>query len=237
MALIDQVKDICTRLAPGGWHNLLLHHGLNILAPSLQDELRNVLKVDRTLAGFEDFASSGVRGIEPGKPALSLLFHALANANVTMDAKGNPLQIYPTAAELETVMNYVYGSQPPSLQQLKELANGAPMAVVVFANEYRPAPDTVHKEQADMCFSRTGISRVGTAEPCTMHKVEGSYLLLQMTTTPFVSCLLDTPPTSPSNAKETPQLSALCACAKRTKPTIFGYPCTNCSTAPSALRV
>lgn len=165
MALIDQVKDICTRLAPGGWHNLLLHHGLNILAPSLQDELRNILKVDRTLAGFEDFALSGVRGIEPGNPALSLLFHALANANVTVDAKGNPLQIYPTAAELETVMNYVYGSQPPSLQQLKERANGAPMAVVVFANEYRPAPDTVHKEQADMCFSRTGISRVGTAEP------------------------------------------------------------------------
>ncbi|EIK73670.1 hypothetical protein PseBG33_5151 [Pseudomonas synxantha BG33R] len=165
MTLLNQVIDICKRLAPCGWHNLLLHHGLDILAPNLEQELRKPLSADRTLPGFEDFALTATRGIEPGKPAHSLLYHAMAHANVTTDAQGNPLQAYPTATELETVINYVYGCQPPSLEQLKERANGHPMAVVVFAVEYRPAPDTVHKVQADLCFSRTGVSRVGTMAP------------------------------------------------------------------------
>ncbi|TFF07615.1 hypothetical protein EXW72_13785 [Pseudomonas sp. BCA14] len=165
MDLLHQVVDICKRLAPSGWHNLLLHHGLDILAPNLEQELRKPLSADRTLPGFEDFTLSATRGIEPGKPAHSLLYHAMAHANVTTDAQGHPLQAYPTAAELETVINYVYGCQPPSLEQLKERADGHLMAVVVFAVEYRPAPDTVHKVQADLCFSRTGVSRVGTMAP------------------------------------------------------------------------
>lgn len=173
MALIEQVKNICIRLAPAGWRNLLLHHGIDILAPDLQSELRKIIHADRTLPGFEDFALAGTRGIEPGKPAQSLLYHAFAHANVTMDARHNPLQAYPSPAELETLMNYVYGCQPPSLQQLKERANGGPLAVVVFAVEYRPAPDTVHKVQADLCFSRTGISRVGTRAPLYDAKSRG----------------------------------------------------------------
>jgi hypothetical protein len=173
MALIEAVRDICKRLAPGGWHNLLLHHGLDILAPDLERELRKTLTPDRTLPGFEDFALTGTRGIEPGHPAQSLLYHTLAHANVTTDAQRNQIKAYPTAAELEAVINYVYGCQPPSLQQLKEQANGKPMAVVVFAVEYRPAPDTVHKVHADLCFSRTGISRVGTAAPLYDAKSRG----------------------------------------------------------------
>ncbi len=165
MALLNQVTDICKRLAPHGWRNLLLGHGLDILAPNLDAELGKPLTPNRTLSGFKDFALTGTRGIEPGKPAHSLLYHALANANVTTDASGNPLQAFPTPAELETVLNYVYGRQPPSLAQLQARANGHPMAVVVFAVEYRPAPDTVHKAHADLCFSRTGIARVGTKAP------------------------------------------------------------------------
>ncbi|MBD8089623.1 hypothetical protein IFT48_06465 [Pseudomonas fluorescens] len=165
MALLNQVMDICKRLAPHGWHSLLLHHGLDILAPDLDAELGKALNPNRKLPGFEDFALTGTRGIEPGKPAHSLLYHALANANVTSDAKGIPLQAYPTPAELETVLNYVYARQAPSLAQLSARANGRPMAVVVFAVEYRAAPDTVHKVQADLCFSRTGIARVGTTAP------------------------------------------------------------------------
>lgn len=165
MALLNQVIDICKRLAPHGWHNLLLHHGLDILAPNLDAELGKTLNPDRTLPGFEDFALAATLGIEPGQPARSLLYHALAHTNVRHDAKGNPLQAYPTPAELETVLNYVYARQAPSLAQLRARANGQPLAVVVFAVEYRPAPDTVHKVQADLCFSRTGIARVGTTAP------------------------------------------------------------------------
>lgn len=165
MALIDQVRNICNRLAPCGWRELLLPHGLDILAADLEHELDKILSIDRSAVGFEDFALSGMRGIEPGKPAQSLLYHALASPNVITAENGAALQAYPTAAELETLVNYVYGRLPPSMQQLEERANGAPMAVVVFAMEYRPAPDTVHKSHADLCFSRTGVSRVGTAAP------------------------------------------------------------------------
>lgn len=163
MTLISEVTALCNRLASGGWHNLLLHHGLDILAPSLEHELRKPLRIDRSQSGFEDFCATATRGIEPGVPAQSLLYHALANPNVAQDALGNPLQTYPTPAELETVLNWVYAIEPPSIEQLKERAQGAPLAVVVFAYEYRPAPDTVHKTHADLCFSRTGVSRVGTA--------------------------------------------------------------------------
>ena len=39
------------------------------------------------------------------------------------------------------------------------------MSIAVFATEYRPASETVHKRHADMCFSRTGVARVGNTEP------------------------------------------------------------------------
>jgi len=39
------------------------------------------------------------------------------------------------------------------------------MAIVVLAYEYRPAVDTVHRGHADLCFSRTGVARVGTLPP------------------------------------------------------------------------
>jgi hypothetical protein len=51
------------------------------------------------------------------------------------------------------------------LPDLQVRAQGAVLGIVVFASEYRPAPETVHRKHADMCFSRTGVSRVGTAEP------------------------------------------------------------------------
>ncbi|HYF56500.1 MAG TPA: hypothetical protein VEA41_19760 [Salinarimonas sp.] len=35
----------------------------------------------------------------------------------------------------------------------------------MFALDYRAAPATVHGRHADLCFSRTGIARMGTAEP------------------------------------------------------------------------
>ena len=37
MALKDEVKKICNRLAPHGWHDLLLKHGLDITADNLED--------------------------------------------------------------------------------------------------------------------------------------------------------------------------------------------------------
>ena len=170
MPLIDQVKTICDRLAPLGWRDLLLAVSggkLDIVAgnpAALAVALAAPLAaIDRTVAGFQDFALAGKRGIEPGQPAQSLLYHALASPGVVASATGAALGGYPAAAEIEAVENYVFGVRPPTLADVRQRAGtGSPLAIVVFAYEYRPAPETVHRRQADLCFSRTGVARVGT---------------------------------------------------------------------------
>ena len=163
MALIDEVRQICDRLASHGWKDLLLQHGLDITAPDLAEELAKVLpRINRSVKGFEDFAQEGVRGIESGSPARSLLYHAFASPNVVQGANGAALTAFPSLIELDTVENYVYGVRPPSLSDIRVLARRAQLAIVVYAHEYRPGPETVHKKHADVCFSRTGVARVGT---------------------------------------------------------------------------
>lgn len=164
MSLINEVERACARLAPAGWHDLLLQHGLDITSAALREELAKPLNINRTLPGFEDFSTDGVCGVEAGRPTDSLLFHAFASPNVTTGIKGQALDAYPTPAEIEHLLNYVYASATSSLETLRQLAGGAPLAIAVFAYEYRPRPETVHQRQADLCFSRTGIARVGTAD-------------------------------------------------------------------------
>jgi hypothetical protein len=162
MVLIDDVKRMCDRLAPLGWRDLLLQHSLDITAANLKQELTKELTIQRTLPGFEDFAFEGKRGIETGNPARSLLYHAFASPNVLQGARGATLTGFPTLAELETVENYVFGIQPPSLDDLRSRAQGELLAIAVFASEYRPSPETAHRKHADLCFSRTGVARVGS---------------------------------------------------------------------------
>ena len=76
-------------------------------------------------------------------------------------APGNDLAAFPTPAELEAVENYVYGVQPPSLDTLRAQAGSSPLAVVVFAFEYRSGPETVHGKHADCCFSAHRTRPVG----------------------------------------------------------------------------
>lgn len=165
MALIDEVKKICSRLAPQGWRDLLLQHGLDIAATDLAKELAKPLsRINRSLPGFEDFAFEGKRGIEPGNLARSLLFHAFASPNVVKTTNDRDLTDFPTLGELDTIENYVYAAKASSLLEIRSRANGANLAIAVFACEYRTAPETVLKKHAEMCYSRTGVARVGTAE-------------------------------------------------------------------------
>src|SRR5215204_6551853 len=163
MALIDDVQAVCRRLAPHGWADLLAQHGLDITSPNLAAELaRELPEIRRDVPGFEDFAMEGERGIEPGRPARSLLFHALASPNVLRGTSNEPLAAFPTLAEIESVENYVFGFEPPSVDDLVARFPHADMAVAVFATEYRPGAETVHRKHADLCFSRTGHARLGT---------------------------------------------------------------------------
>lgn len=166
--LIDGVSAVCRRLAAPGWRDVLLAvsgHELDIASDDLASALaRPLARIDRTMPGFEDFALEGTRGIEPGDPARSLLFHALASPNVFRDRAGNDFTAYPSPTEIEAVENYVYGATPPSLDELRRRAGGAPLGIVVFSLEYRPGRDTVHRKHADFCFARTGHARLGTRE-------------------------------------------------------------------------
>jgi hypothetical protein len=159
MVKIDEIKTVCARLAGMGWQDLLKRHGLDITKADLAAELSRELAIDRSVPGFEDFTLTGKRGIEPGLPAASLLYHAFACPDVHPTATGEPatsVDAYPTLAELDSIENYTYSLRPCQSADLKGVVVG------VFAYEYRPRESTAHGYHADFVFSRTGIARVGT---------------------------------------------------------------------------
>jgi hypothetical protein len=177
MELIDQVSNICKRLSPFGWATLLKRHGLDILADDLKIELfRDISKsIDRRVPGFADFTSAGFSGIQPYNPSMSLLYHALASPNVH-PGPGNSLiandKAYPTIKELDTVENYIFSTNHAeggiSIRDKEFFASHFQkenLVVAVFAYQYRPGSKSVHGGYADICYSRTGIARIGTQDP------------------------------------------------------------------------
>jgi hypothetical protein len=103
--------------------------------------------------GFDDFI--GTKLIEPGYPAGSLLYHALASARVrpAIDKRQ-----YPSVEIIDSLEDIIYGLRSFTTDEMKDLV------LAVFAYEYRPAYKTPHHLHADMVFSRTGISRIGDNE-------------------------------------------------------------------------
>ncbi|MFI0848968.1 hypothetical protein [Mesorhizobium sp. IMUNJ 23232] len=176
-SLIDPVTAMRERLAPLGWRQLLLDvtgGDLDIGADDLAAALAKPLpRIDRSYPGFGDFWVAGVRAVEPGNPDKSLLYHALASPTVVADRAGKELGGFPTLAEIEAVENYIYGVVPPSLDELRNRANGAPLGVVVFAPQYQNAPMSVHGRHAELCFARLGIARLGTVGPVYDPKARG----------------------------------------------------------------
>jgi len=189
MAILGEVFTLCRSLVGKGWDQLLNDgYGLNIDQPnkaSLETELAKPLTRRKLFAGFEDFVSTDVAGIKPGAPAHSLLYHALASPNVLNGVDGSQLGVFPTLAEIETVENYVFAVKQATLDEL--LADAGPLAVVVFAYEYRPASQTCHGIHADMVFSRTGVARVGTAPANYRTDMRGFYP--ELPSDPFAICV------------------------------------------------
>lgn len=165
MTLLADLEGLLARLAPLGWQSLLAAHGIDLAAADLEAELlRELPTIDRELDGFEDFTLRGRRGIQPGDAAGSLLFHALASPRVLTTPSGEALGGFPTLGELDLVENVIFGLRPPSLAELRARFPGRPMAVCVYATEYRPAVATVGRRHADLCFARAGVARVGNAD-------------------------------------------------------------------------
>jgi hypothetical protein len=171
MKLLDDLLYICRRLAPRGWGNLFALHGMHLNAKSLSSpsrlasELkRNLTTIDRTVGGFEDFSPAGTRGVEGGKPNLSLLYHAFASPLVHPVLQQEMSdENYPTLEELDIVENYIYARAKASFKSLKgAMPRGSRLVVSVFAYQYRIGARSPDGKFADVAFSRTGVSRVGT---------------------------------------------------------------------------
>jgi hypothetical protein len=167
--LIDIVAAVCRRLAPLGWRQMLLditRGDLDILAVDLKGELGKPLsRIDRNYPGFGDFLSSADKAIEPGQPDQSLLYHALAAPTVVFDRSDDELRGFPTLAEIEAVENYVYAARHATLNSLQRETDFERFSIATFALQYRNAPMSVDGRHAQLCFSRTGIARLGTLEP------------------------------------------------------------------------
>lgn len=160
MSLLLKLKeDVLDFLAPKGWEQIFARHGLNICVPfdELEVELGRTLRIDRTIPGFEDFALGGYRAIEPGRPGYSLLYHALASANVAPECGDH--EAYPTLFQLDLVENYIYSRGRRAIASFKD------PVVAVFAYQYRDKARTTHRQHADLVFSRAGLARVGTHPP------------------------------------------------------------------------
>ena len=162
MALIDDVKAICARLAPRGWDRLFRDHcgDLDITKPvgKLAEELDRALTgIDRAHPGLDELSPEGRSGVTPGSPARSVLYHALACPTVHPLTAGPPDPAdYPTLAELDTIENYVFSRAPRKLSSFRN------PVIAVFACQYRLRAHTPHHAHADLAFSRAGVARVGS---------------------------------------------------------------------------
>ena len=154
MSLEQAAFDYLHGLAPP-WAALFRRvAGLDLAAPDLRAALTAPREIDRTLPGFGDFDPSSNAAIVPGDPASSLLYHALASPLVKPD--GLAPHDYPSIAALDLIENYILSLAPLDARSIPSDA-----VIAVFAYEYRPAPATTHRRQADFVYSRTGVSRVG----------------------------------------------------------------------------
>ena len=195
MSLTNEVKGILSELINNddGWAQLLALHGwtFDVSAMSeaeFEDKLLNhPLTVDRSIAGFQDFASDSSRMIVPGRPSRSLLYHALASPNVVEHVNHTLLVVYPTLKQIDLVENLVYALRRVGIAEIAANARqllglsptqSLPIAVAVYSSEYRPASETPHRTHADLCLARTGIARVGNTESHYVPRMRGFQVFL-----------------------------------------------------------
>lgn len=163
-ALLASLTELLTWLAATPWQSYL-GSSLGVVLPAsgnaetmtalLAQFDDSTLRQIRAQCGFEDFG--GKRLLEPGKPALSLLYFALASPRVRLPGEVKPLD-YPSIDQIDTLEDLIYATDRVSAVQFDK----NDYVLAVFAYEFRPAAKTPHRQHADMVFSRTGVSRVGT---------------------------------------------------------------------------
>lgn len=174
--LEEAFNQLLLWLRENGWTKHLqnsLNVNLELSGEALKQELIKELDEAKLAAlrsnrssGYDDF--SGERLIQPGFPAHSLLFHALASPRV----RPGGVKDYPSLLQLDTLENYVYALLHwEDLKSIYGPLSDKNLVFAVFAYEYRPAFKTPHHAYADMVYSRTGMARIGN-EPLHYDKLE-----------------------------------------------------------------
>lgn len=161
-ALQAKAGELFGWIAQSGWGAYFGSLGVKLPATSDVSALTATIdaevfaKIVQT-KGFEDFA--GTKLIEPGFPAMSLLYHVLANPRVKPESKVT----YPDLSQLSLLEDYIYALLNWSAyKELYHVKSDDELVMAVFAYEYRTAFKTPHHQHADLVFSRTGIGRIGT---------------------------------------------------------------------------
>jgi hypothetical protein len=165
MSLAEELWELWVRLGDV-WTPYLKKAGLDLgsaTEATLPALLVRPIEINFAVPGLEELSRNARRGIEPGDPARSLLYHVFASPFVV--PPDIPENGYPTIRDLDILENAIFSLDFPSFADLRARAGGAPLSIGVFAYEYAPAIDTIHQRHADLCFSRTAISRIGNAEP------------------------------------------------------------------------
>lgn len=157
-ALSTNFIELIKWMQNNGWEELVKKVSgvdLNISDP-LDPKLFNIIqpKLDSVI-GCDDFI--GMQLLKPGMPAESLLYHLLASPRVRFDTDNREF-IYPTLEQIDLLENYIYALQVLTPERL----NNNNLVLAMFAYEYRPSCKTPHECHADLVFSRTGFSRVGS---------------------------------------------------------------------------
>lgn len=185
MQSLERLKRVLLELIQedANWLNLFQYHGWDIEYASLADFtvtefeaqlLETELSIDRTTQGFKEFNPGSDKLIDPGNPASSFLYHAFSSPSVTTIFEGAELRIYPSWADIEVLENCIYALKKASLESLVGEAvkilgfpdtSAIELGVACYALEYRNAAASVHGAYADLCFSRTGVARVGNRSP------------------------------------------------------------------------
>jgi hypothetical protein len=162
MSLQEEHRDRVSKLLrtlPEGWKRLLLEGlGLDVAAADLASAPTATARIDRARKGFDDLDPSIVRLVEPGQPARSVLYHAFASPRVIPDSANQTW--WPSPQDLDLLEDWITCLVPLAPEVIP---SGA--VVGMFAYEYRPASEMPHQQHAGFVYSRTGIARVGEAEP------------------------------------------------------------------------
>src|ERR1700722_10844111 len=108
MNALDAAFEVWDGLAAAWIEYFQTHFAIEPLetAQSFEQAMDRTTDNCRKAPGFEDFVSDQARGVEPGSPAASFLYHAFASPSVR--PAGLADSQYLTEPQLDAIENYVF---------------------------------------------------------------------------------------------------------------------------------